>query len=307
MSNLNKIKMLQTALKNNKSDFKLRKKLAVLLLDDGYSEEALAHFLYLAKIFEQDSWIFYNLGITYEKLRNLPKAEEAYKKALELNPDDIDACFNLGLVETDLQHYDEAIQYFQAVLKEDDTDSNAHFSLGLVYFKAGRLDLAKECFTKTVKLYSDDLYAHFYLGNIYKAQSQIDLAREEFKKVLEISPDYSWAYFNLASIDYELENLDDAAVNLENTLQYNAKDKEAYRIFAKVLLKQKKHKKALNVVTRALKECGEEGDMYYLQAQICKKMENIDGCKKALNQALTHHSSLTKSPKEVKKELDNLQ
>ena len=75
MSNLDKIEELQNILKEDQSNFQARRQLAVLLLDTGFPEEALQHFLYLAKIFPSDSGIFYNLGIVYEKLKNYDKAE----------------------------------------------------------------------------------------------------------------------------------------------------------------------------------------------------------------------------------------
>ena len=87
MSKLDKIEELQHVLKNDQSNFQARRQLAVLLLDSGYSEESLAHFLYLSQIFEQDSGIFYNLGIVYEKLKNFEKAKESYLKAIKLAPD----------------------------------------------------------------------------------------------------------------------------------------------------------------------------------------------------------------------------
>ena len=83
MSKIDKIEELQNILKDDQTNFQARRKLAVLLLDCGYPEEAKQHFLYLSKIFNDDSGIFYNLGITYEKLKDLDKAEDAYKKAIE--------------------------------------------------------------------------------------------------------------------------------------------------------------------------------------------------------------------------------
>ena len=60
-----KIEELQNILKQDSSNFQVRRQLAVLLLDTGYAEEALPHFLYLSQIFQQDSGIYYNLGIVY--------------------------------------------------------------------------------------------------------------------------------------------------------------------------------------------------------------------------------------------------
>lgn len=101
MTKIDKIEELQNILKEDQTNFQARRQLAVLLLDLGYPEEAKQHFLYLSKIFTDDSGIFYNLGITYEKLKDLDKAISAYNKAIELAPEKIDAYYNLGLVFID--------------------------------------------------------------------------------------------------------------------------------------------------------------------------------------------------------------
>lgn len=150
MSKIDKIEELQGILKEDAANFQVRRQLAVLLLDSGFNEEALQHFLYLSKIFNEDSAIFYNLGIVYEKLKNLDKAEINYKQAIKLAPDETDAYYNLGLVYIDKRKYEEAVECFEAVLEKDNNDSNAYFSIGLCYFKEGKLDGAKYYFQRTV-------------------------------------------------------------------------------------------------------------------------------------------------------------
>ena len=76
MANIDKIEELQEILKENATDFQTRRQLAILLLDSGFAQEALQHFLYLKNIFKEDSGIYYNLGIVYEKLKQFPNAEK---------------------------------------------------------------------------------------------------------------------------------------------------------------------------------------------------------------------------------------
>ncbi len=97
MSDLEKIEKLQNLLRTDRSNFQARRQLAMLLLDNGYKEEALAHFLHLAEIFKEDSELYYNIGIVYEKLRDLDNAEKAYSNAVKFAPDDVDAYYNLQI------------------------------------------------------------------------------------------------------------------------------------------------------------------------------------------------------------------
>lgn len=304
MSKIDKVEELQNILKEDASNFQARRQLAVLLLDMGYPEEAKQHLLYLSKIFTDDSGIFYNLGITYEKLKDLNSAEKAYNKAIELAPDEIDSYYNLGLVYIDKKIYDKAIDCFETVLQKDNNDSNAYFSIGLCYFKEGKLDGAKYYFQRTIDLNDEDIYAQFYIGNILKEQGNNDEAREKFHKVLELSPDYSWAYFNLAAIDYEEGDTNSAIENLKKTLELNPKDIDAYETYAKILTKAKKYDNAAVIIEQALDNCGANGDLFYILAQIQKLRNDREEFVKNMTEAMKYYTSLSVSPKAVKKELD---
>ena len=163
MSKLDKIEELQNVLKRDNTNFQARRQLAVLLLDTGFPKEALQHFLYLTKFFNDDSGIYYNLGIVYEKLKEFDKAVDAYKKAIELSPDEVDSYYNLGLVYIAKKMYEEAVDCFETVLEHDSDDSNSYFSIGLCYFKEGKLDGAKYYFERTVELNDEDIYAHLHI------------------------------------------------------------------------------------------------------------------------------------------------
>ena len=152
MSNIDRIQDLQEAVTEDPKNFQARRELAVLLLDCGFPEEALKHFAYLKDFFPQDSGIYYNLGIVFEKLKQYPKAVVAYKKAMELSPEETDACYNLGLVYIELKEYDEGIECFKKVLEKDTQDSNSYFSLGICYFKKGDLIDAMINFQNTIDI-----------------------------------------------------------------------------------------------------------------------------------------------------------
>lgn len=304
MNNDDKIISLQEAVGNDPSDFQSRRELAVLLLDEGYPEESLPHFLYLKNIFAEDSDIYYNLGIVYEKLKNLKKAKESYENAIKFSPEKIDANYNLGLVLTDLGLYEGAVDNFEKVLKVDDTDSNAYFCIGLAYFKMEKYDEAQYNFKHTIELDNTDIYAHFYLGNVYNIKEDKENAILEFKKVIEISPDYSWAYYNLAKIYWDNGNIDVCIENLNMTLELNPKDLEAYKVYSQILFKLNDVEGSKNIVEKGLEKCGENGDLYYFLAQINKNCGDKSEYIRCMGQSLKHFQSLSVSASLVKKELD---
>ena len=100
---IQEIEELQAILREDSSNFQARRRLAVVLLDKGFNDESLKQFQFLISIFPQDASLYYNKGIVYEKMRDLPHAEEAYLKAIDLSPNETDFYYNLGLVYIDMR------------------------------------------------------------------------------------------------------------------------------------------------------------------------------------------------------------
>ena len=296
------IEKLQTLLQKDPSNFQARRELSILLARDGFNEEALSNLKYLSKYFPEDAEIWYNLGIQYEKVKDFKRAKKSYEKAIEILPQD-DFLYNYGETLVELEEWDEALAAFQIVIKNNPTDGNSHFNIGLCYFKKDEINLATDHFQKAVELNPQDLFAHFYLGNIYQMNGLTNFAIRSYEKVLEISPDYSWAYFNLASIAYKNGNLEEAREYLEKTIFYNQNDFEAYKLLTKIMVSQGVFEDIISILqTRIKKE--ENGDLFYILAQVYKKLGEKMEYTYCLKKALENHLTLTFRKDIVKQEFD---
>ena len=139
------IEDLQALLREDPYDFQARRTLSVLLLDNGFNEEAKKNLLYLVRTFPDNAELLYNLGIAYEKLKQYEKAENAYIRAIELSPE-TDFFYNLGITFLEQKKYEHAIPVFQKVIEVEPEDSNTLFNLGLCYFKTKEYLMALEYF-----------------------------------------------------------------------------------------------------------------------------------------------------------------
>lgn len=298
----NEIENLQELLKEDPSNFQARREFSVLLANNGFNEEALANIEYLVKYFPDDADLYYNLGILYEKTKNLQKAEESYEKAISINPQ-ADFYYNLGEVLVSLEKWDDAINAFEQVLKQDNNDPNCYFNLGVCYFNKDEIKLATDNFQKAINLNPKDIYAYFYLGNIYQQSGLTNFAEENYKKVLEISPDYSWAYFNLASIAYSNGNNDEAMRYLLKTIEFNDADIESYKLLTKLCLKEEKVEEIITLLETRLKK-EENGDLYYILARVYKFIGDSENYAKNLRGALANHLTLGFDKDVIKREYE---
>ena len=62
---------------------------------------------------------------------------------------------------------------------------------------------------------------------------------------------------------------------------------------------------ASEIIRTAIKNCGANGDLYYLYAQFKKNMDDIVSYRNGLTKALENNATLSIAPKIVKAELDN--
>ncbi len=80
---------------------------------------------------------FYNKGIEFYKLGNYDHAEKEFKKAIELDPNDIHAFYGLGNTHYCKAKYDNAVKVFIKAININPDYAKVHYSLSLAYGKLG--------------------------------------------------------------------------------------------------------------------------------------------------------------------------
>jgi tetratricopeptide (TPR) repeat protein len=101
------------------------------------------------------------------------RAAAAFTKALELNPEDLDAKTGLGIANVNGAAASpmEGISLLLDVVKNDPSNRNANLNLGLFSMKSGQYDKAVERF-KTVIASKPEVEPYFYLAESYKQLGQ---------------------------------------------------------------------------------------------------------------------------------------
>jgi cytochrome c-type biogenesis protein CcmH/NrfG len=83
------------------------------------------------------------LGVIAEKRGDVNAAYAAFSHALEMDPNNSDACTELAKVLVTMNQHDKAQQMFERVLQIDPTNYVAHYRLSTLYREAGKTDQAK--------------------------------------------------------------------------------------------------------------------------------------------------------------------
>jgi len=92
------------------------------------------------------------LGELALKRGDFTAAQESFRKALEISPEDAAAAYNVGEIFFSNQKVDEAIPYFEMAARIKKDWPKAYHRLGLVYLNKGDFDKALENLRKFVEL-----------------------------------------------------------------------------------------------------------------------------------------------------------
>ena len=125
------------------------------------------------------------VGITFNRMERLNEAENAYKKAIE-----IDAFFskthsNLGNLYLKREMFDKAIAAFQRANSIDSTDTVNWMNMGLAYKKKGDLNGAIISYRKAATLAPEDPEPWSRLGYIYAEKMLYKAARDSWSEAVE--------------------------------------------------------------------------------------------------------------------------
>jgi tetratricopeptide (TPR) repeat protein len=116
-----------------------------------------------------ENWnIFYQRGIAYERLKQWPKAEPNFRKALELFPNQPQVMNYLGYSWVDMNmNLEEGLQLIQKAVDLRPSDGYIVDSLGWAYYRLGKFEDAVRELERAVSLKPDDPVLNDHLGDAY--------------------------------------------------------------------------------------------------------------------------------------------
>lgn len=124
------------------------------------------------------------------------EAAEAFKQALQLDPELAEAHFRLGLAYDALNkqeeaeaEYKKATESFKKHLEKSPDDAEAHYDLGQTYAGLRQFSDAIREYRQAAKLKNNDADIYYDLGTALMKLAQYDEAASAFSKSLDIDPD----------------------------------------------------------------------------------------------------------------------
>ncbi len=105
-------------------------------------------------------------------------AEIDLKRALDTDPNFVDALRRLGTIYGRFGRYDEAMESFQKIVDRDPLNHLTYSNYSLNALAAGKVELAEEMIQKVLEFRPESGFANYQYAKVLLAQDKVDEARE---------------------------------------------------------------------------------------------------------------------------------
>ena len=166
---------------------------AATLSNAGKHDEAIAKFNEVIKDVPKCPECYIGIGASSAAKKDYAGAEAAYKKALELDPNMIDAYNGLATIYNDQKRFPEAQAMSAEGMKRATAgggsgNADALYNAGVISWNANDFAKAQEQFAAAVTANPNHAESHFMLGRVYLNLGKLPDAAKEFETYTKIAP-----------------------------------------------------------------------------------------------------------------------
>jgi tetratricopeptide (TPR) repeat protein len=147
--------------------------------------------------------VYLNTGDAYARKSRYKDAIEAYKDAIDADPNQVMAWLGLGKTYARIERIGESIDSFNKALEIQPDLAQAWLHLGDAYLRSNEYDEAVYAFGRAIKLEIKDQdkgHALAGLGKAYRLQSRYDEAINAYNKAVEVAPKMASVWRDLGDI-----------------------------------------------------------------------------------------------------------
>ncbi|WP_422014817.1 alkaline phosphatase family protein [Roseateles sp.] len=153
----------------------------------GDAATALRHFEQAARDGHDNAWLQCRIGRACLRLRQWAQAEQAFRRALELDANNAEAHYGLSVALPRQGQVEEGVQSGLRAIAIQHDDPLAHFQLGAVMSRLGWYERALQAFDISLTILPNFAIAHRYVSQICLRLKQYDRSlrhREIARRVL---------------------------------------------------------------------------------------------------------------------------
>ncbi|MGB7592999.1 MAG: tetratricopeptide repeat protein, partial [Terriglobia bacterium] len=176
--------------------------------------KAIEHMEALTRLEPSDTDSWQVLGRLYKLNNQDQKAEEAFKKVLNVDPDSKGGLSSLAQLYFEQGDYAGAVELLKKI-PEDDLDPSLLAMLGYAYSQKHDFESAVATYEKALAKDPENQELRRSYADALMDMGNTPAARTEFEKILKADPDDGSTYLRLAQLDRQEGRFDQARKELE--------------------------------------------------------------------------------------------
>jgi tetratricopeptide (TPR) repeat protein len=199
---------------------------------------------------ESSKWL--ESGRQFCQAGDLPRAEQAFRQALQADPAQAEVWHWLGQVCQRMGRDAEALASYREGLRLAPERAATHNSLGILLVRGRDLAAAAASFRQAVRLQPSFAQAHNNLGNVLKEQGDREAALACYREAVRLDADFADGHNNLALLLNELERFDEALDSFQHVTRLQPGNAEAHNRLGILQARRKERACAEKSFRRAL-------------------------------------------------------
>ncbi|MFM7217267.1 MAG: tetratricopeptide repeat protein [Bacteroidota bacterium] len=220
------------------------------------------------------------------RARRVQESVVAFKRSLELDPDDIEANLKFAELNLYLKAYPDAIKYANDALRLDERKAKAYFIKGFVYKETRDTGKAISSFQTVVEMDPENYDAYIQLGNLV-AERRNPLALQYYNNALRLRPSSTEALYDRGLLLQNLGRLEPAISDYQAIIKLDPQYADAHFNLGYIrLVLQNDPAGAVTHFTDAIRISPEYVEAYYNRGMAYKLMGQKEATKKDFMKAL---------------------
>lgn len=221
--------------------------------EKGDAESALVNYQKAIKMNRaQPGEVYQNLGNAFRQLQQWSEAIAAYKKALELEPDNAQIHFMLGKTQLLQENLTAAAASFQKAIELEPEHGYFYENLGEVLNQLGQLEAVIAVYTEAIKLGSNNANIYCQLAAAQIRNGDVTEATALYQKAIKLVPDHPTGYNSLAHIQRQQKGFEAAILSYRRSLELNPQQFNIYIFLGTTLFQLGKAEEAITAYTEAI-------------------------------------------------------
>jgi tetratricopeptide (TPR) repeat protein len=158
--------------------------LALLYSEEGDSKRAVDALSAVPEA-ARSAKLYSVLGYTYEQQKQYKDAIAAYKRAIELDRDNLDAIRGLAQNLLNDGQIDAALEQYKVIADANPEDPQTYLRLAEIYRRTGKFDLALDNLKKAESMVQDSLEVPYNIAAVYQAQGRFEEAAQVLTQLIQ--------------------------------------------------------------------------------------------------------------------------